>query len=557
MESFQHTRIKNCVHTLILMFFLAIFFFTPLYAANSVRLAVVDFDSQGEEAKKKEMGKVVAQLLTAAFVQADRFEVVERQALKKVVEEQKLAMTGLVDVDTAAQVGRVLGAKYIVTGTVVSYDGGIDLIAKIVEAESATIRVADRLTAGNISTLFQKISPFVSKLLTHFPVQGLVIRKSDKAVTLDVGGRNGVKPGMKFEVYKKGDAITHPISGAVLGVEKIKTGMIQVTKVQEKLAFAEIVTENPGQSISLGQQIESIPQTLAKRKGTPLFSAGLIKKKGPLQHDLTWGHSGTASGELYVPFGISADDKGTVYVADTYNNRIQVFDNKGAFQKAWGKKGVATGDFYVPYDVDIDRDGNVYVADTYNFRVQKFDSLGRFLVSWGTKGKGNGEFAFLSGIAIGPDNAVYTVDAKMHRVQVFDSLGKYLRSWGRKGREHGNFAAPMGIDVDSEGNVYVADSKMRRVQVFDSQGNFLSLIEGNLIYPTDVAVDSASGYLYVLDGKGCNVWEMSLAGGDKKSLGGPGTGTAQFAKPYGICVDRGGNVFVADSKNSRVQKLSH
>ena len=115
----------------------------------------------------------------------------------------------------------------------------------------------------------------------------------------------------------------------------------------------------------------------------------------------------------------------------------------------------------------------------------------------------------------------------------------------------------MGITVDGSGNVYVADSKMRRVQKFDPQGRFLAAFTDRLTYPVDVAMDPSSGNLLILDAASHLIWEMSPTGQNLRSYGGPGTSSGQFVEPYGLCADGAGNVFVADTGNSRVQKFSH
>ena len=71
--------------------------------------------------------------------------------------------------------------------------------------------------------------------------------------------------------------------------------------------------------------------------------------------------------------GVAVDSAGYVYVADTYNDRIQKFDSAGKFITKWGTKGNSTGQFHGPQGVAVDSAGYVYVADTYNDRIQKFD----------------------------------------------------------------------------------------------------------------------------------------------------------------------------------------
>lgn len=524
---------------------------SPAYAATKTRIAIVDLDSQGDKAKEDEIGTMASQLLTAEFVKGGRFDVIERQALKKIVEEQQLGLSGLVDANTAAQLGRVLGATYIVTGAVISYPSGMDLVVKIVETESASIKVADRLSAGTSSALFRKIPGFVSQITDQFPLRGIIIYKRGKTYTIDLGKREGVKRGMRFEVYQEGQPIKHPVTGEILGTEKIPTGLVKIVDVQEKIAVASVVKREPKQAIDVGNRVLSLTGP-----SRPAPSAYVGSSSGALRYTRSWGRKGTGTADFYLPYGIAADAEGNVYVADTYNNRIQVFDSNGAFLRSWGQKGTGQGQLLLPYDIAVDRQGNVYVADTYNFRIQKFDTTGRIILQWGRKGTGISEFAFVSGVAVGPEGSVYTTDAKMNRIQVFDGDGRYLRSWGQAGKDTGNFVAPMGITVDNSGNVYVADSKMQRIQVFGSRGNFQNAITGTMVYPVDVAVDQNSGNIYVLDGASHYFWEMSPTGQILMTFGGAGSGSAQFIKPYGICADDAGNIFVADTANCRIQKFT-
>jgi len=543
----------SCVILIITLAFWAFY----VSAAARTRIAVVDLESQGEKAKSEELGKIAAQWLSTAFVNQGRFDVIERQALENVIEEQQLGSSGLIDVNTAAQLGRVLGATYIVTGAVISHKQGIDLNVKIIETESATIKVADRLAANSVGAMSRKISPFVAQLVSKFPLRGFIIHQKGETFILDVGKSVGTKTGMKFEVYREGEIIKHPVSGEILGIEKIATGKLQVTEVQEKLAFARVIEQKTDESVAVGQNVVSIG-AIKPGPGGPIigvpYSASISTT---LRFSLAWGRQGVGSGDFLKPCGVAADGSGNIYVADTYNSRIQVFDSSGTFMKAWGQKGTGSGSLARPWDVAVDGEGNVYVADTYNYRIQKFDLNGVYLGQWGQKGKGNGDFAFLSGIFVGPDGSIYTVDAKLHRVQVFDNQGRFLRSWGSKGKGSGSFVSPFGLAVDGSGNVYVADSKMRRVQKFDSQGRFLAAFTDRLTYPVDIAIDQSSGNLLILDAASHLIWEMSPTGQNLRSYGGPGRSSGQFVEPYGLCADGASNVFVADTGNCRVQKFSH
>jgi streptogramin lyase len=99
--------------------------------------------------------------------------------------------------------------------------------------------------------------------------------------------------------------------------------------------------------------------------------------------DPKWGSQGNGSGQFNDPFGIAVDSVNNIYVADTFNHRIQKFDSSGNFIATWGSLGSANSQFNTPASVTVDNADNIYVADTYNHRIQKFDSSGNFLTTWG------------------------------------------------------------------------------------------------------------------------------------------------------------------------------
>jgi len=140
---------------------------------------------------------------------------------------------------------------------------------------------------------------------------------------------------------------------------------------------------------------------------------------------LTWGSEGGGDGQFYNAEGIAVDGAGNVYVTDWGRERVQKFTSNGGFLLYLGTEGTGagrgTGDgqFHNPKGISVDRAGNVYVAETINHRVQVFDSNGRFQRKWGSEGSGNGQFDRPRYVAVDGAWNVYVSDSGNHRVQVF------------------------------------------------------------------------------------------------------------------------------------------
>ncbi len=182
------------------------------------------------------------------------------------------------------------------------------------------------------------------------------------------------------------------------------------------------------------------------------------------------------------PRGLAAAPDGSIYVADPAGHLIWRITLAGDIVDVWGGYGTDPGQFSEPADVAVDAAGNVYVADTWNHRIQKFapDTVGfdgEPLASWGRFAKvtandaaGWGAFFGPRGIDIGPNGNVYVADTGNNRVQVFDAHGKFLRVFGSAGDGFGQLAEPVGIAVDADGEVYIADTWNHRIQVFHTSG---------------------------------------------------------------------------------------
>ena len=146
-----------------------------------------------------------------------------------------------------------------------------------------------------------------------------------------------------------------------------------------------------------------------------------------------------------------------------------------------------------PGGIAVDGAGNIYVADTWNHRIQKFDKDGKFVTKWGsfinladnavTDPNQQSMFFGPRGVAIGPDGNVYVTDTGNKRIATFTPDGKFVREITSgvnadktahvyRYDKEGEMNEPIGLAVDKAGNIFVADVNNRRIQKFDPTGKF-------------------------------------------------------------------------------------
>ena len=153
-----------------------------------------------------------------------------------------------------------------------------------------------------------------------------------------------------------------------------------------------------------------------------VYDADTLK---PLRKIGTTGHKHelTTPGDFSKPAGVAVDAEGNLYVADTMNNRIEIFDADGQFVSAFGKNGDGPGYFARPKGVAIDSDGHIWVADGVQDRVQVFNKEGQLLIALGGHGMLPGQFQGLTGITIdNTRNRVYTSELYPGRAQEFQYI---------------------------------------------------------------------------------------------------------------------------------------
>lgn len=256
------------------------------------------------------------------------------------------------------------------------------------------------------------------------------------------------------------------------------------------------------------------------------------------------------NGGLSKPMEVTVSG-GQIYVTDTGNKRVQIFDREGNSVKQFGVAGSKPGQFDFPYGIAVDGNGLIYVSDMNNANISVFDNTGRFirvLVDKKSLNKPGG--IFLAG------NKLYVTDIGAAKVKVFGLNGSKLLEFGKPGKGKGELKSPNSITVD--GNlVYVADSGNDRVQIFDTTGKHLSVWgaasennSGMFVNPRGIGV--AAGKVFIASKVTNYIVTLDKNGTKLLTWGGMGQDDDKFALPNGLFVDSEGRIYIADTVNQRI-----
>ena len=217
-------------------------------------VAVLPFANKGAS---KDLGEIILDKMITVMVNQERFKVMERAQLDKILAEQSLGSSGVIDATTAAQIGKGIGVDAIIIGSVAATtSGSISIDARVIDTESATIIVAEDVYSGSSDAQSVKnaIENLAKKMTDNLPlVEGYIIRIDGEQVILDVGRVGGLKRGMKCVIYKEGAPVKHPITGEILGKETKVLGEVLVTESFDKYCVAKTL-KNVGGQLSIGDK---------------------------------------------------------------------------------------------------------------------------------------------------------------------------------------------------------------------------------------------------------------------------------------------------------------
>jgi hypothetical protein len=323
------------------------------------------------------------------------------------------------------------------------------------------------------------------------------------------------------------------------------------------------------------------------------------------------GDNGPATlSSLYFPNGVSIDAAGNIYIADTNNNRIRKVDvSTGVIttvagngtQGFSGDNGAATSaSLYYPTGVSVDEAGNIYIADSSNNRIRKVNASTGIIMT--VAGNGNHIFsgdnspatsASLSGpygVIVDSAGNIYIADQGNHRIRkVSASTGVITtvagNGTGGFGGDNGpatsaSLYGPKNVTIDAVGNIYIADMGNHRIRKVNASTGIITTVAGNgtlgfggdngpatlasLFQPASVSIDSA-GNIYIADESNQRIRKVNASTGVITTVAGIGpygfsgdygpATSASLWNPAGIAIDAAGNIFIADTGNNRIRKV--
>jgi sugar lactone lactonase YvrE len=364
-----------------------------------------------------------------------------------------------------------------------------------------------------------------------------------------------------------------------------------------KEKMGEVEEKTPAQPF----EDEPLPEKEEKKGAASVDSASADEYEGPVVTTLAGsGNPGFADGagaqaSFKYPAGIALDESGNIYLADAYNNRIRKITPTGVVKTlaGSGKEGFADGMgidavFNGPAGIAIDRDGNIYTAEWKGHRVRKITPAGvvSTLAGSGKAGFADGtgteaSFNTPEGVALDSKGNVYVADSANHKIRKISPSGVVttLAGSGQKGFVDGagaeaGFMNPKGVALDSIGNIYVGDMKNNCIRKITPGGVVTTLAgsgkagsengrgaEASFNKPFGPTVDG-QGNVYVAD-SGNNLIRKITPSGVVFTLAGSGKAgsedgyesAASFNTPWGVAVDSFGTVYVSDHNSFKIRKI--
>lgn len=207
----------------------------PSARQNSARmsLSILPFSGRIKNTTVQDMAD---DFLIAALVDQRRFQVVEREKLKQILQEQKLSKEHLTDPEHSIQVGKLLAADAMLATTIAEGQKSVEIITRLVSTETAEVMETKDvyIEDKSLAAVKELMEGLASKLTLGFPVvEGMVVKREKGTLFSDLGSASGIRKSMAAAVYRRGKEIKHPVTGKSLGWDMVKIGDGTIEDVQD------------------------------------------------------------------------------------------------------------------------------------------------------------------------------------------------------------------------------------------------------------------------------------------------------------------------------------
>lgn len=253
-----------------------------------------------------------------------------------------------------------------------------------------------------------------------------------------------------------------------------------------------------------------------------------------------------SSNYIYGPNSVTVDNRGNIYVLDTYSGLVRVFNSRGQLT---GQIEPRVVDVSEPLEGDIQIfNDSLYFVDSNLGTLTKLTLQGKKVWQVGSKGSGKNQFLNPTDIYLDSKGFIYVADSGNRCIKKLDSQGRFLKEIGKPPASVTYFSQPGEVEVDRKGNIYVADTGNNRVVKLEPQGKIKMIIRGEdsprsavgensgkLFYPSGLAVDNKDN-LYVVD------YDYSR----KQKFNPNGHLLLAFGPAGDIAIDRGNNIYLGN-----------
>lgn len=244
-----------------------------------------------------------------------------------------------------------------------------------------------------------------------------------------------------------------------------------------------------------------------------------------LEETYRFGSTGSNAGEFKNPLALDMSTNGILYVVDTGNHRIQLFDRKGNFQKMIGGFGFTEDRFDTPRDIWVRSMMNIYVSDYNNQRLQRYDRNMNFLSTFQRNEAEADRFQFyeVPSAAVNSQNDLFIVDHDENKVIKFNRNNQPERSFGTIESGSGELERPQQIDILPSNRVVISDAGKKALMIYDAFGSFIRAVtDQRFRMPRGICVgnkgrlfvaDPEAGAIFVVSADFSGISSLTLRGG--------------------------------------------